>query len=169
MIIIIASIGILAVVIMGSKKDSSLPRDPISESRVDESVLVDQSLRNKEISYEPTIPKQATVSVPEKEIMITNAHNLSSKEKTFTLKATQKGFIPESITVNKDDVLVLNFDASDAEYDFDIPYLGAYFFPVKKGTVKRLSVETHTSGVFVFRCRDACGTKSIQGSLIVLP
>jgi heme/copper-type cytochrome/quinol oxidase subunit 2 len=116
------------------------------------------------------IPDDATLSVPKNEAPASANSGLDTKLKFFNLKASAGGFTPASITVNRGDSLSIDFTAVDGDYDLDIPYLGAYFSVVKKGSTKKFPIDTNLPGTFTFLCRDFCpGGKTISGQLIVLP
>lgn len=121
-------------------------------------------------AYTPAVPSDATPSVPKNEAPASANPTLDTKILFFDLKATRRGFEPNSFTVHKGDSLRISFTAVDGDYDLDFPYLGAYFAAVKQGQAKELPFDTSIPGTFAFECRDSCpaGGK-IQGKLIVLP
>jgi len=120
--------------------------------------------------YDPDIPEGATLTPTKNEAPASSNSELDSKSRFLNLSATEKGFLPEMITVRKGDTIYVDFTATDGSYDLDIPYLGTYFRKIEKGETKRLPFDVRTAGSFVFQCRDYCPRGgSIRGSLIVLP
>lgn len=120
--------------------------------------------------YSPQVPQNAVLTKPKSEAPASANPNLTTKIKFFDMKATSAGFSPNSITVNKGDSLRVNFTAQDGDYDLSIPYLGASFSVIKKGTARELPIDTSTPGTFVFECSSYCPSGGkIQGTLIVLP
>ena len=120
--------------------------------------------------YTPAVPENAELSKPKLEAPASANSSLDTKMRFFDLRATKGGFEPSSFTVNKGDTLQVDFTAIDADYDLDIPHLGAYFKVVKRGESRRLPFSASAPGTFIFQCRDYCPAGGpIKGQLIVLP
>ncbi|MBI5732557.1 cupredoxin domain-containing protein [Candidatus Jorgensenbacteria bacterium] len=122
------------------------------------------------LTYTKSVPKDAVLTEPKHEAPANPNPVSTAKARYFDLKATASGFSPSTITVNKGDTVYIDFSAVDGSYDFDIPYLGAYFSVVKQGSNRRLPFDVSVSGTFTFECRDYCPKgEIIKGSLVVLP
>lgn len=120
--------------------------------------------------YEPIVPQGTTISSSKNEAPASANPELDTKIRFFDLSATKDGFSPAELVVNQGDSLSVDLTAVDGDYDLDVPYLGAYFEAVKRGTTRRLPFDTSISGTFAFQCRDHCPVKGIiSGRLIVLP
>jgi len=119
--------------------------------------------------YAPEVPEGATLTKPKNEAPA-SPNKTDIKARYFDLRAAKSGFDPRTITVNLGDTVYLDLSAEDGDYDFEIPYLGAYFWAVPKGTTRRLPFDATMSGTFTFQCRSFCPREGvIQGELIVLP
>lgn len=175
--IVIASVVVLFLVIIllvwGLSKKESPPSVQNNVSTVPPApVTTDNSTQPSPVvkGYTPNLPPVAELTKPKSEAPASANSALQSKARFFDMQATVNGFTPSSIIVNKGDTVYLNFSARDGDYDFDIPYLGAYFSVVKKGTMRRLPFDVWQSGTFEFACRDYCPPgKKIRGSIVVLP
>lgn len=159
---IILALVIYGVFFIGEKK-------PIVTTEEEQKTLVEKQLEAQK--YTPEIPEGVTTTTPAKsEAPASSNPQLDTKIRFFDLKATSGGFAPNSIVVKKGDGLNVDFTAVDGDYDLDIPYLGAYFSKVSRGTTKNLPFDTSLTGTFIWECRDFCPRSGkIQGTLIVLP
>ncbi len=125
----------------------------------------------KTFGYSPEVPKEVvTTTAPKAEAPASSNPALNTKMRFYDMKATNKGFVPSNIAVNKGDTVEIDFTAVDGNYDLDFPYLGAYFSTVKKGEMKKFPFDTNLSGTFIFECKNSCpASGKIQGTLVVLP
>lgn len=120
--------------------------------------------------FTPEVPVDAVPTPAKTEAPASTNPDLTTKILGFDLRASRGGFSPASLIVNRGDTLVVDFAATDGDYDFDIPYLGAYFSVVREGATKKLPFDTSLPGTFIFQCRDHCPPGGvIRGELIVLP
>lgn len=117
--------------------------------------------------YTAETPKNAEPTKPQ--IEAPAAPGRSEKLGIFEMTVSSRGFEPNSITVNKGDVIQIRLTALDGDYDFTVPYNGLYV-ALKAGETKQVTFGATTAGTFGFTCRDFCPRgKTIGGSIIVLP
>lgn len=120
--------------------------------------------------YSSEVPKDATVTPAASVVPASPSKTLSTKNRTYTLKATKSGFEPNILTVNAFDTVTLEFTAVDGSYDLAIPYLGVQFAPVQAGQTKELIFTASGSGTFAFMCKNACPSSGeIKGTFTVIP
>ncbi len=120
--------------------------------------------------YTKEVPQGATLTDAQTVIPASANKALTTSARTIVMKATQDGFNPSTVTVNQWDRIELAFSPQDGDYDFSIPYLGTYFYTVKKGEQTKMAFELPTSGTFSFECLYACPTSGkIKGEIVVLP
>lgn len=120
--------------------------------------------------YSASVPASAAPTPAQSVVAATPNPSLPIKNRTYNMSASASGFNPSSITVNAFDTITLEFTAVDGTYDFSIPYLGAYFYPVQKGQTKELILTASGAGTFTFQCRDYCPPGgAIKGTLTVIP
>jgi len=125
----------------------------------------------KEI-YSPTVPKGETVNDQAAKSVVPASpnSNLSTKARTFDVKASMNGFEPDSITVNAYDTVQIDFTALGGDYDFTIPYLGINFATVPAGQTKPLVFNASGAGTFTFECSKNCPKSGvIRGTLVIIP
>ncbi|MDP1629601.1 MAG: cupredoxin domain-containing protein [bacterium] len=79
----------------------------------------------------------------------------SSKYRIFSIKAEKGVYSPETIIVNKNDVIHIKFTAIDKTYDLTIPDFNMKQ-TAAKGETKPLEFQATTEGKFAFYC-DLCG------------
>lgn len=119
--------------------------------------------------YKPDVPKDAVITTPSSEDSASTNVNSEEKFRTFNLSINQNGYNPQTIVVNKDDIIEIRMEALDGNYAFNLPALGIYKL-VKKGEKNKVGFGVRTTGTFIFDCKDYCPpNKKISGSLIVLP
>lgn len=120
--------------------------------------------------YSAEVPANATTTPAASVVPASPSATLSTKNRTYALKATKSGFEPNTLTVNAFDTVTLEFTAVDGTYDLAIPYLGIQFAPVSQGTTKELIFTASGSGTFGFMCKNACpASGAIQGTFISIP
>ncbi len=122
--------------------------------------------------YESDVPRDVEVRDKDAKSVVPASPDsaLDTKARRFDMRVTQDGFEPNEIVVNQWDRVEIDFTAVDGKYDFSIPYLGSYFFPIEQGEKKLFIFTVSASGTFTFECRDYCPFgRTIQGSLVVLP
>lgn len=113
------------------------------------------------------VPKDAKPTAPQAEAPATPG--ATEKLGIFEMRVSSNGFEPNSITVNKGDVVQIRLTAQGGDYDFTVPYGGLYT-EVKEGETKQITFGATSVGTFSFMCRDFCPAgKTITGSIIVLP
>lgn len=120
--------------------------------------------------YSADVPSNAKPTEAASVVAATPNPSLPIKNRTYNMSASASGFNPSSITVNAFDTITLEFTAVDGAYDFSIPYLGAYFYPIQKGQTKELILTAAGTGTFTFECKDYCPSSGpIKGTLTVIP
>lgn len=97
-----------------------------------------------------------------------------SKIKEFDMIAKQFTYEPNTITVNKDDMVIINITTEDVPHSFTLPDFGNQeegginetLLPEEKVTIE---FTADKSGEFVFGCDVACGSghSDMLGKLIV--
>ncbi len=92
----------------------------------------------------------------------------SPQVKEFDVTAKQWEFIPDTITVNKGDTVILNVESIDVNHGISIPQFGVgeSLSPGKKVTVEFVADK---AGTFSFYCSVYCGEghSNMKGTLIV--
>jgi cytochrome c oxidase subunit 2 len=89
--------------------------------------------------------------------------------KTFTVKAENYKFNPDTITVNKGDKVIINAIAVDKDHGFGIKaYEINQLLP--KGQLVTIEFLADKAGEFTIRCTKFCGLKHflMKGKLIVM-
>ncbi len=121
--------------------------------------------------YSASVPQSAAPTPAQSVAAGTPNPSSPIKNRTYNLSVSSAGFNPSNIAVNAYDTITLEFAAVDQDYDLSIPYLGAYFYPVKKGQTKEIILSASApSGVFTFECRDYCPPSGpVKGTLTVIP
>ncbi len=168
---IVAAFAVIAVVIVGGVSGwwGGKPAGQNKQNPAPPSEPTYQGYKVKDI-YSAEVPKDATVTPAASVVPASPSPTLSTKNRTYTLKATKSGFEPSVLTVNAFDTVTLEFTAADGSYDLAIPYLGISFAPVAQGKTKELIFTASGSGTFAFMCKNACPSSgAIQGTLTVIP
>jgi heme/copper-type cytochrome/quinol oxidase subunit 2 len=88
--------------------------------------------------------------------------------RSFSIKAENDKFSPDTIVVKEKDTVRLNISAIDKDYDFTQPDYG-FKVAINKGDSKPLQFDVTASGKFLFYCA-ACGgpAKGPTGYLVVI-
>jgi cytochrome c oxidase subunit 2 len=88
--------------------------------------------------------------------------------KEFNMTAKQWEFIPNTITVNKGDTVVLHIESVDVDHGFAISEFGVDEFLAPGKTVD-ITLFADKSGTYTFYCNVYCGSGhgSMSGKLIV--
>lgn len=170
-VVVVFSVIVLVGIVIGVlSRKGGVPVSPGGPSGSSTAVTDGGNKLPGQSTFTSEVPKNAVLTVPKNEAPASSNAELNTKIKFFNLKASQSGFSPASITVNKGDNLSVDFTAVDGNYDLDIPYLGAYFSVVAKDSTRKLPFDTSMPGTFLFQCRDHCPSSGkISGELIVLP
>lgn len=91
----------------------------------------------------------------------------SAKLGLYEIEISKNGFVPEQLVVKKGDVVGLKITATDAKYDFIIPYLELGMV-IQRGETKQGSFRADTTGIFSFECKDFCPPQGIvRGAIVV--
>ena len=141
----------------------------ISKKTAPENVDKNENLPSDTSDYfVADIPANSELTKPELEIPASPSAE-REKLRLFKISATRTGFNPENITVNKGDLVQIQINALDGDYDFSLPWIGIYQF-IKKGEQKRVSFQVTDKGTLFFECKNFCPAGSIiKGSIVVLP
>lgn len=93
---------------------------------------------------------------------------LEGEVKEFTVEASQWQFSPDTITVNKGDVVKITLVSKDVSHGFALPDFG---FDIKAGAGESVTGQftADKAGTFQFRCSVFCGSghSEMTGTLIV--
>jgi heme/copper-type cytochrome/quinol oxidase subunit 2 len=117
--------------------------------------------------YVSDIPQDAVVTTPAAEAPA--APNVTERFRVYGISVTVDGYTPDTIVVNKGDVVQLNLTAVDGPYDFSMPYNGLSQ-SMAKGETKQVNFGATAEGTFEFRCSAVCpASGTIRGKFIVLP
>ncbi len=92
----------------------------------------------------------------------------AGETKSFDMTAKQWEFIPDTITVNRGDHVVLNIRSIDVAHGIGLPDFGVNSY-LEPGTTTRVEFDADRSGTFSFFCSVQCGAghSSMRGTLIV--
>ena len=104
-------------------------------------------------SGDVAVPKSAVVVGQEKQAAI----------RTFEVRGEVGKFSPSTIVVNELDVIEIDLNAVDSDYDIFFPDFGV-FKSVNKGTSGKIQFQAYPYGEYAFRCKDACAA---EGKLVV--
>jgi cytochrome c oxidase subunit 2 len=93
---------------------------------------------------------------------------IDEQVKTFNVTAKQWEFSPETITVNKDDRVVLNITSEDVTHGFAIPQFDINE-QLEAGKTTRIEFVADKTGTYTFFCSVFCGSghPQMRGTLIV--
>ena len=83
--------------------------------------------------------------------------------RTFELRGENGKFSPSTIVVDELDVVEIELNAVDGDYDIFFPDFGVVK-TAKKGTTEKLQFQAYPFGEYVFRCKTSC---KAEGKLIV--
>lgn len=88
--------------------------------------------------------------------------------KTFSIKARQWEFEPNTVTVNKGDKVVLNVTSEDVSHGFFLDDFGVNE-TLKPGTTSKIEFTADQAGTFSFACSVFCGSGhgGMTGTLVV--
>ena len=158
-VVIILVVGIS--IISKTSKQPSAPAVPLTQGVPASSVPSNPS------GYVAGVPKGAALTQTVSEAPA--APSATERLRVFQMSASEGGYLPSTITVNKGDIVNIKLTALAGDYDFSMPYTGMYQ-SVKQGETKQIGFGAVTAGTFTFECRSFCpaGGK-ITGSVIVLP
>ncbi|MAF80346.1 hypothetical protein CL629_04710 [bacterium] len=172
--LIVSVVVVLALVIVGSlaRRGEEAEPEPEIGNGTEKVVLQDEKnidapeVIEKEKIFTPEIPKFVTPTKPKKESPANEKMGISFG--LYEIKVDKNGFTPNSIAVNKGDIIDLKIQAVDDDYDFVILYYGAYIL-IEKGTTGTLSFGATDTGTIMFTCRDLCPNEGKKGEFIVIP
>ncbi len=117
--------------------------------------------------YIPTVPKNATATVPAQSAPA--APNVTEQLGIFNMTVSASGFSPSTITVKQGNLVQLKITAVGGTYDFTIPYMGISSV-IPKGTTQTVSFGATSAGTFAFSCdKDCPQSGKIGGTIIVIP
>lgn len=85
--------------------------------------------------------------------------------RVFNMEAVGKTFIPETIVVNDGDLIKLEIQAKDGDYDIFFPDFGVYK-ELPEGKLVSLQFQAAPFGKYAFFCKNAC-KEEMGGTLIV--
>jgi len=121
-------------------------------------------------AYSPEVPKDAEPTVPQQAIPFTPGSTESkNKVGTFPITVSASGYSPNSITVNRGDIVTLSLTSQGGTYDMFSSSQG-FYVSAPSGATKEISFKATTPGTFGWECREHCPSSGkIQGKLIVLP
>ncbi len=85
--------------------------------------------------------------------------------RVFYIEAANNAFIPETIVVNDMDLIKLEIQAKDGDYDIFFPDFGVYK-ELPEGKLVNLQFQAAPFGKYTFFCKNAC-EKEMRGTLIV--
>ncbi len=93
----------------------------------------------------------------------------NAKVRTFSIRASNNVFDPNTIVVNVGDTVIIKFTAVGKAYDLTSPMLNLKI-SAKKGETKTGKFEATTEGKYLFYC-DLCGgqNSSTNGYIIIVP
>lgn len=92
----------------------------------------------------------------------------SPETKEFNVIAKQWTFLPNTITVNEGDTVILNIESIDVSHGFALPTFGVSEFLSPGNTVK-VEFIADKAGTFSFFCNVSCGVghSGMRGTLVV--
>lgn len=85
--------------------------------------------------------------------------------RVFNVEVTNNAFIPETIVVNDGDLIKLEIQAKDGDYDIFFPDFGVYK-ELPEGKLVTLQFQAAPFGKYSFFCKNAC-KEDVRGTLIV--
>jgi heme/copper-type cytochrome/quinol oxidase subunit 2 len=169
-LIILVVVGVVVVIgilfgVFGRKQGGFFV--PVDEKEKKEGEVT-MPVGDTEVSVFTTeVPGNAELTVPQEKAPA--APGAEEKLGIFNMTVSSSGFSPNSITVNKGDVVQIRLTAQGGDYDLSMPYKGLYVM-VPENETKQITFGINTTGTYNFMCRDYCpGGRTINGELIVLP
>lgn len=118
-----------------------------------------------EISKDVNVNATRTKAKVEVNIENEQGEDSGSKVGVYNVVATDEGFDPAGLVINKGDVLEIEFSSPD-NIDFHIPAYGIYL--TDKEGQRKVSFNASASGTYRIQCRDACPPSGpIYGQLLV--
>ncbi|MDP2704557.1 MAG: cupredoxin domain-containing protein [bacterium] len=85
--------------------------------------------------------------------------------RVFNIEVVNNAFIPETIVVNDMDLIKLEIQAKDGDYDVFFPDFGVYK-ELPEGETVNLQFQAAPFGKYTFFCKNTCN-KDVRGTLIV--
>ncbi|MDP3784586.1 MAG: cupredoxin domain-containing protein [bacterium] len=113
---------------------------------------------------EPTDEAQSEdIAVPKAAIKV--GEEKQSAIRIFELRGENEKFSPSTIVVNELDVVEIELNAVDRDYDIFFPDFGV-IKTAKKGTTEKIQFQAYPFGEYAFKCKELC---KAEGKLIVNP
>ncbi|MBM3257452.1 MAG: hypothetical protein FJY98_03990 [Candidatus Liptonbacteria bacterium] len=166
-IVIVAVVGIAAVMLKTSGTPEAKPGTPVSaptSSGTRQAAPVNVVVPEVGAKNAP-----ANVAVPQISTEVARDAAAAGNFRVFDMKVEGDAFVPNTVIVNQGDSVRVNITATDKDYEFTQPELG-YNFPLVKGKKMPLAFTATSASDFLFYC-GSCGgpQKGPKGHIIVAP
>ncbi|MBI2623585.1 MAG: cupredoxin domain-containing protein [Candidatus Liptonbacteria bacterium] len=176
--LIIALVGVLVIVVLVVvavvlRKRGAVPQEEKSPAPAVRATTTGEIVTRAAVPVNVTVPGEKAVNVPANvAVPVSTAPSspiYNSTHRTFEFKVEGGKFAPDTLIVNKGDVLRVKITAVDRDYDFTQPDYGIAL-PLKKGAAVSSEFGVSAEGNFLFYCKSCGGPESgPAGHLIVVP
>ncbi len=165
-ILIVLSIFVVGLIVFGVMTQNERERMVKDFEKLEsEKPVGEVTLPPEGSEYVSDVPNNIVETTPNAQAPA--APGSSAKLGLYEIEISKNGFVPGQLVVKKGDVVGLKITATDAKYDFVIPYLELGMV-IQRGETKQGSFRADATGIFSFECKEFCPSQgTIRGAIVV--